>query len=399
VYAMSGTMEGTLGIRDLSKVDARDYTEFETAYEKGKPTMVFCESSAEASAMAAKYEGVSLSIFSTYASVKRAHDHLVDDKGIVFLGPQLSEGLNLSVRRVIDTRRMVVVHYDAERDQLCLLRTKVSGVSHVQRAARLRDGGVYFGADLTVVTRDSHLPKSSEVDRVVASWLEHLVYQTGPNELKIGDLVLNQEMYVRAQTEGVDWADYGSEGETASEVGSSVSDEVSGGELQLHLPRVGIGVHLRAREKLLVADDEFAEGARVGIGVPFSHNVHESEIQALFGDPDRAGSRMTGWSTGRIYSVIVVTLRMRNEVLEKIRRRMQKQQLPRRSQLELLLNLLRLWDCVLKEEVDLTVFPLVYARESVYRISEVLMPSSVVVRGWLKELSKSDVTVDWGAFG
>jgi hypothetical protein len=237
VIGMTGTVSGMRTAHGFEGVIGRsisDYVPSDT-----KKTLIFCESDAEALSMGSGEGKICLTKFASYASVTKVMDILSKPGGIkVYIGPSSSEGLNLPVEEVVDCRSKLV--FSIDRNKPVLEIEAVSSVEHVQRAARLRNGGVYYGEPIATL-KDLELVSLPDkfANALKFWWLKQLDIMDfeakKPDDT--GEFLINNVKRIdvnRNLGEGRDWWDdrrpnspppgYGSDGENSN--GSDESDTV-----------------------------------------------------------------------------------------------------------------------------------------------------------------------------
>jgi len=167
VVTMTGSSLGRRTAHTFEGIRMEKYSSVEQA-TTGK-RIIYCESSAKATEMARTMKAERLSPFSTYANVARLFELLKGDTDVdVYASYECSEGFNFPFDVVVDSAcRLELTVSDAE---VVLQRVTVSDVQHVQRAARLRNGGVYHGADITSLRNDVLRAMISDGDAAMREW-------------------------------------------------------------------------------------------------------------------------------------------------------------------------------------------------------------------------------------
>jgi len=136
VLFVSGTHTGTLNGKVYDGIKQHGFEEYDAGKHGDVATAVYCESNAAAFQASKAHGGLWLSENSSYASLTKVYEGLRMQRGVVFLGPKLSEGLNLPVMRVIDCKKRLMFYYDSRNDVGFLKRETVPNDSRAQRVKR-----------------------------------------------------------------------------------------------------------------------------------------------------------------------------------------------------------------------------------------------------------------------
>jgi len=165
VVAMSATLNGKRTAHRFDGIDLKSYAT-EAEAPKGK-RLVFCESMTEARRLA--NGGLVLSAFLSYASCQRIYEACRKEGDVtVYADYKCSEGFNFPFDVIIDCqRRLVVANVESE---LVLKFEPVPDADHIQRACRLRSGGVYHGADVKKLGEVVIEAKPSLAEEAMLDW-------------------------------------------------------------------------------------------------------------------------------------------------------------------------------------------------------------------------------------